>query len=246
MINILLALGCGIVAVLALYLPGLLKLGEASVPGVLVMFVTYFLLARATFRKVEKIVIEASRDLQSMPPKFDLAINTLQKAYVFGRQQLGVTAQIDTQIGMIYFLQKEFTKALPYLQRAQSFGHWMGSAMLAVVHYKKKDHAAMRKTMDNVVKRARKQSLAWNLYAYLLEQIGDNNGAMKILAEGAKHTKDNERVKEHLLALQNNKRFKMKVYKEQWYQFHLERPPIEQQQIGMGGRAGKIARRGRW
>ena len=50
-----------------------------------------------------------------------------------------------------------------------------------------------------------------------------------------------------LLALQNNKRLKMRSYNEQWYQFHLERPPTKyQQQAFVGGKMGKAARRGRW
>ena len=55
------------------------------------------------------------------------------------------------------------------------------------------------------------------------------------------------KVKEALLAVQNGKKIKMKAYKEQWYQFHLERPPVDQQQAAfMQGKMGKMARRGRW
>ena len=246
MLNLLIAFGCGAATCGLLYATHLLKLGESIVPGVLVFVAAYFVLARRTFKQVEKIVSGAVLSLQSMPPKFDLAIHTLETAYPLGKKQIGVTSQIDSQIGMIYFLEQQFSKALPYLQRAQTFGHWMGSAMLAVVYYKKKDHANMRKTMNFVVKRAKTQGLAWNLYAYLLQQIGDKDGAQKLLVEAVKKTKNDPRVKEALLALQNDKNFKMRVYKEQWYQFHLERPPPQQHPLAMSGRGAKMARRGRW
>lgn len=246
MINILWALGCGAAVFAFLFAPGWLSAGEALVPAILVILVAYVLFARRTFRAVEAVVREAALSLQSIPPKLDLAIATLQKAYPFGRQQIGVRSQIDSQIGMIYFLQKEFSKALPYLERAQRLGHWTGTAMLAVIYYKKKDITHMRSTMDAVVKRAKRQSLAWNLYAYLLCQIGEDAAAQKILIEGLKQTKDDVRVRESLTALQNGKKIKMRGYKEQWYQFHLERPPMEQHGMPMGGRVSKAARRGRW
>ena len=244
--NILMALGVAVLVFAALYIPGLLRLGEAIVPGALAAMIAYFLLARRTFKQVEAIFTDAAKSLTSMPPKFDLAISTMEKAYAYGPVQIGVKSQVDAQIGVIYFLQQEFNKATPYLQRALGFGHWLGGAMLAVIYYKRKDHDEMKKTFDVVLKRAKSQGLAWTLYAYLLCQIGEREAAQKVLAEGVKKTKNDEKVKDALLAVQNDKKIKMKAYKEQWYQFHLERPPVEYQQIAMGGRMSKAARRGRW
>ncbi len=244
--NILLAMGVGVLVFAALFVPGLLHVGEAMVPAALAVIVAYFLLARRTFKQVEAVFTEAAKSLTSMPPKLDLAVATMEKAYVYAPQQIGVKSQIDAQIGVIYFLQQEFNKATPYLQRSLGFGHWMAGAMLAVVYYKRKDHEQMKKTLEIVTKRAKDQALAWALHGYLLCQIGDRDGAQKVLAEGVKKTKDDERVKEALLAVQNDKKIKMKAFKEQWYQFHLERPPMDYQQIQMGGRVSKAARRGRW
>lgn len=247
--NVALAIAAGVALFLILALGGLLSAFESLVPAVLVVVLAYYLLARRSFKQVETIFNEASKALTAMPPRLDLAISTLERAYAFAPWQYGVRSQVDTQIGVIYFLQQEFSKALPYLARSQSLGHWMGGAMLGVIHYKKKDHDAMRKTFDLVVKRAKGQGLAWNLYAYLLLQIGDRDGAQRLLAEGLKKTKNDPKVAEALLAVQNGKKIKMRSYKEQWYQFHLERPPLDQQQqqfMTGGGRISKIQRRGRW
>jgi len=245
--NILLALAAGLVIFAALFVPGLLRVGEAIVPALLVVLAAYYFLARRSFRKVEAVFQASAQALQAMPPKFDLALSTLESARRFGREQLGIASQVDTQIGVIYFLKGDNNKALPYLKRSLGFGHWLGAAMLAVIYYKKKDPNEMRKTMDVVVKRAKKQGLAWSLYAYLLLQLGEREAAQRILVEGVKKTGDDAKVKEALLAVQNNRKIKMRAYKEQWYQFQLERPPAEYQRVPVGtGRMGKVARRGRW
>lgn len=244
--NILLSLGAGGVVFAILFLPGLLNLGESIVPGVLVAMVTYFVLARRTFKQVEAIFTRAARNLQTMPPRFELAINEMEKAYALASWQLGVRSQVDSQIGVIHFLKKDFNKALPYLQRSAAFGHWLGVAMLAVVYYKKKDSTELEKTLQLVTKKGKKQSLAWALRAYLTAQRGDRDRAQAILVEGLKKLPDDPKLKDALLAVQNNKKIKMKAYKEQWYQFHLEAPPRQYQQQVMPMRVGKVARRGRW
>ena len=243
--NIIFAILSGAAVFAALFFPGLLNVGESIVPGVLAMGVVYFLLARRAFKKVEAIFNDAARSLQSVPPKFDLAVKTMEKAYAYAKVQIGVRTQVDSQVGVLYFLQKEFNKATPYLQRSLGFGHWMGAAMLAVIHYKKKNHGEMKKTLEITTKRGKGQSLAWTLRAYLLTQIGERDEAQRVLIEGLKKTKDDPKVKDALLAVQNGKKIKMKAYKEQWYQFHLERPPAQYQQVAVGGKMGKIARRGR-
>ncbi|MBN1961436.1 MAG: hypothetical protein JW841_10855 [Deltaproteobacteria bacterium] len=243
--NLLISLLICAVIVAILSLTGILNTYEAIVPGIIALIASYFVLMRRTLKRVEAIFSQASKSLSSSPPKLDLAISTIEKAYTFCVWQFGVRSQVDTQIGVIYFLQQDFKKSLPYLERSLGFGYWLGGAMLGVIYYKKKDHASMRKTFDIIIKRAKKQSLAWNLYAYLLTQINDRPAAQALLAIGVKKTKNDPKVAEALLAVQNNKKINMRSYKEQWYQFHLERPPPQQAFIP-GGRVSRIERRGRW
>jgi tetratricopeptide (TPR) repeat protein len=246
MYNIGFALLAGAAVFLALFVPHILRPFEASMPALLCAVVVYLVLARRSFRQLEKIFTQGGAALTQVPPNFGQAVQVMERAYVLAPYQIGIRSQIDTQIGVIYFLQKEFNRALPYLKRSLLFGYWLGGAMLGVIYYKKKDHVQMRETFDVVTKRAKKQGLAWNLYAYLLVQIGDPQAAQQVLVLGQKHAKDDARVGEALLALQNGKKIRMKSYREQWYQFHLERPPMEMQS-GMGNqRASRVARRGRW
>ena len=245
--NIVKALLLGILVFAVLFVPGLLKMGDSLMPAVVVSIVSYIVFAKRTFGRLEGIFAEAAQALQGNPPRFELAVATLEKYRYLSSHQLGIRSQLDTQIGVIYFLQREFTKALPYL-KGSGFGHWLGGAMLGVVHYKKKDYPEMRKTFEVLIRRpgAKKQGLVWCLYAYLLLQINDADKAQLILAQGVKHAKDDARVAEALQAVQNGKKLKMRAFKEQWYQFHLERPPVEYQQSGVPARMGRIARRGRW
>jgi len=244
--NVGLAIAAGVVFFALLFVTHLLSAYEAIVPGVLAAALAYYLLARRTFKQVEAVFNEASRSLTSMPPRLELAVSTLEKAYAFAPWQFGVRSQVDSQIGVIYFLQQEFKKAQPYLERSLSLGHWMGGAMLGVIHYKRKEHEAMKKTFETVLKRAKGQGLAWNLYAYLLLQLGEREAAQTLLGEAVKKTKNDPKVQEALLAVQNNKKINMRGYKEQWYQFHLERPPQQQPTFMPGGRVTKSERRGRW
>jgi hypothetical protein len=245
MLNILYALlaAAGTTALLAL--PHWLTLGEAIVPGVIVALVTYMVLARRTFRALEAIMMRGAQALQTMPPKPELAITIMEQGYGLARRQLGIRSQVDAQIGIILFLQREFNRAQPYLTRSYFFGHWMAGAMLGVVQYKKKDVAGMKRTFAAVLKKAKKQGLAHSLYAYLLLQLGDRDGAQQVLSAAARVPGADPRVKDGLMALQNGKKLKMRAYKEQWYQFHLERPPVTYQTAPQGGHAGRMGRRGR-
>ena len=244
--NLLVSLVGGAAVWGALFAPGLLKMGEAILPAIIAVIATYFVLARRTFKQVEKLLVGGSQFVQQMPPRFDLAIAGMEKAYAFSSAQFGVKSQIDNQIGVLYFLQKEFSKALPYLEKSLGMGHWMGGAMLGVIYYKKKNHDKMRETFKVVTKKGKKQSLPWALYAYLLCQIGERDQAQAVLVEGLGKNSDDPRLKDALLSVQNGKKIRMRTYKEQWYQFHLERPPVKYQQSAMGTKVSKQQRRGRW
>ncbi len=246
--NLLIALTVGAIGFSALFFPGFLRLGEAMVPAVFVMMLAYFLLARRTMKQFEAIVTGVGKKLQTPPPRFDQAIRTLEGAYPLASWQFGIKSQISSQIGTIYFLQKEFNKALPYLQTPAPalLGHWMPTAMLAVVQYKKKQHEQVKQTLKTVIKQGKKEALPWCFAAYLYTQVGEQAAAQATLVDGLKATKDDQRVKDALLAVQNNKKIKMRAFKEQWYQFHLERPPAQYQQQQIPMRMGKRARRGKW
>jgi hypothetical protein len=241
MLNLLFSLAVGGVVFAVLFFTHLLTLGEALVPAVIGVAVAMFVLGRRVFKAMERLFEEAAKDLQNQ--RFDAAIKTLKTGYSLTRRQFGVQSQLDSQIGMITFLRKDTNAAIPFLDRSKRLGHWFGVGMLGVAYYKKKDYTRMRESFELMVKRAKKQGLAWNLYAYCLSQMGETAAAQAVLVRGESATAGDKRVKENLLALQNGKKFdkKMRSYAEQWYQFGLDTPPVTM----MDGRSQFSARRRR-
>lgn len=240
MFNLVSSLLAGAAVFAGLFFSHLLKWGEALVPAVIVVIGTMIVLGRRTLKQMEAVFEKVGKELQNQ--RFDAAVATMKAAYPLARKQIGMTSQLEAQIGMIAYVRKDFNGSIPYFERSKRLGHWVGVAMLAVAYYKKKDHAKMRETFELVVTRAKKQGLAWNLYAYCLSQIGDEEGAQAVLARGVKASENDKRVAENLIAMQNGKKIKMKGYAEQWYQFHLEAPPM---QTMMDGRSMFSARRRR-
>jgi tetratricopeptide (TPR) repeat protein len=164
--------------------------------------------------------------LNNNPPKFEKAIGILKQGYKLNRWQIGVKSQVSAQIGMILFLKKDNKEAAEYLNESKELAHWMAAAMLGVIYFKQKKYDEMKSAFEVAVKKSSKETLAWSLYAYCLEDLGKRDEAMAILNRGIKKVKDHQKLDENLLALQNNKKMKMRqLYKEQWYQFQIEKPP---------------------
>jgi uncharacterized protein YqiB (DUF1249 family) len=67
------------------------------------------------------------------------------------------------------------------------------------------------------------------VYAYVLNEMHEKDEAIKILDQGLKYCKGDERLLTNRTLLQNKKSMKMKIFGEQWYQFLLERPVIRQE-----------------
>lgn len=226
MFNILIALGSGVATEFILYLPGWLSAYQASAPAICIFMLVYFILARRCFKQLENIMTDAGKALQNNPPKFEKAIGVLKQGYKLNSWQFGVKAQVSSQIGMILYMKKEEKEAAKYLEESKDLAHWMAAAMLGVIYYRQKKFDEMVKAFEIAVKKSKKETLAWSVYAWCLEEQGKREEAMAILNRGIKKVKDHSKLEENLLALQNNKKMKMRqLYKEQWYQFMLEKPP---------------------
>ncbi len=206
----------------------------------LAVFVTLnYILSKRIMNKVTDVMESAGKVLQS--GKFDLAIKTLEGGLKYSRWMLMIKPQILAQIGMIYFLKKDFGTALPYLQKTVA-KNWVAMGMLGVVYFKKKDYDKMIKTFEKGVKSNSKEPLMWNLYAYCLSKMGEREKAIEVLNRALRKLGSDERTAANLKALQNNAKMKMKSFGEMWYQFHLETPPMSMR-IQAGSRGAKGGRR---
>ncbi|CAM2009765.1 tetratricopeptide repeat protein [Acanthopleuribacter pedis] len=199
-----------------------------SIPtGVIVGFLVLMILARRVQVKLETLMQAMQKEIQA--GKIDRAIDILKQGYALKNHQLFVEAQINAQIGMLYYLKKDHDQALTYLNNGFS-KHFIAQCMLAVIHYKRKNYDDMRKVMDLTVKRNKKESLVYGIYAYLLSQMKETDAAIAILQQGRDKLPKDDRIAANLTNLQNGKKMKMKVYGDMWLQFMLERPPRIQQE----------------
>ncbi|BCR04495.1 hypothetical protein DESUT3_15640 [Desulfuromonas versatilis] len=241
MLNLVISLAISIVFTLALnYFAGI-DILYASVGSMLVFAIVYLVMTRLTMKKVGALMEIAQRDLQA--GRTEKAVKTLEGGYKYGNWQFYVKSQIDSQIGTILYLKRDFNQAFDYLQKG-FVRHWVAMGMLAICYMKKQKTSKMIETFDKACAGARKEPLIWNLYAFCLEKVGEKDKGIEVLEKGLKKTGGDERLKENLEALKEGRRMKMKGYGDLWYQFHLEKPGnlIKQQTKAMQGRR-KIVRR---
>lgn len=227
MINLLLALGGGALtaAVLAVWLTAL----EAVFPALVVVGGAYFLLARRTGKQLERIMLAAQKELMSR--KVERAVAIMESARPLARWQFFVNKALNSQIGAIYYLQENFEAALPMLQDSDP-RNWVARVMLAVLFYKKKDLTKMDLEFTSAARFNKKQGLLYSVWAWCHWKRENADRAVAILAQGDKELEGkDERLKQNLLNLQNGRKMKMKGYAEQWYQFHLEKPPQPKPQV---------------
>jgi tetratricopeptide (TPR) repeat protein len=215
----------------------------AIFPALVALVVTYILLARRTSKQIEQVGPEVNKALTGR--RFDQAIKTLEDAKHTTRHQFLMGKMLDAQIGMILYAHKQdFDAAKPHLENAHG-KNWQALSMLGAYHYKKKNWAEMEKVFERACKKNKKSGMVWAAHAWCQWKRGEKNKAMTILSEALKHQPDDEKLKSNLLALQNDKRMKMRGYEPEWWALHLEKIPQQTMvQRGAGGRGGFGGKRG--
>jgi Tfp pilus assembly protein PilF len=205
-------------------------------PAMPVFLIAYFLIARYVMKKVMAVMETANRDLQGQ--RVEKAVRELQSAFRFGKWQFYVTGQVNSQIGVIYFVKRDFSNAFPYLEKA-FVKNWVAMGMLAVTYMKRNKKGKMRETFEKAVRWSSKESLLWSLYAFCLNEAGDQEKAMDVLNKALKKLPGDEQITANLEALRNGKKMKMRSYGDMWLQFHLEKQSVimKQQAAAFGGGA---------
>ena len=203
--------------------------------ALLVFLGSFLLIARLVTKKLEAIMEPAMKDIQAQ--RFDKGIRDLKSALRYGKWQIYVESQINSAIGMVHFVRRDFATAFPYLQKG-FFKNWVTMGMLAVTYMKRNKQDQMRETFDKAVLASPKESLLWSLYGYCLNECGDTVKACEVVAKGLAKLPGDENLKQNLELLREGKKMKMKGYGEMWLQFHLESlGTIQKQQMAaMGGR----------
>ncbi|HEY4222461.1 MAG TPA: hypothetical protein VGO62_13995 [Myxococcota bacterium] len=224
-----------VVGVGAAFVPFIGPIG-AVIPGLIVGIATYLLIVR----RVNKMLQHEMGGLQALLVQKNIdgslaLLDVLKKKW--SKWIFMLSAQLDGQIGSIHYLKKNYDKARPYLEK--SFVRmWDSKLMLACLlsgevgpNKKKGDLKAVDELLEKVARYSPKQGLLYSTWAWFHWKAGQNKRAIEILARGKEVLGEADpHLSANLLALQNEKKMKMKGYGDVWYTFQLEQHPMVMQQ----------------
>jgi tetratricopeptide (TPR) repeat protein len=235
MFNLIIALFSALLVTLLLTAVAGISLWYTSIAGILVFALIYFFLARHVMKKIGALSEIAQRDL--LAGRAEKAVKTLESGFKYAPWQFYIKGQLNSQIGTILYLKRDFSAAFDYLN-AGFVRHWVAMGMLGVCYMKRNKASKMIETFDKAVAANKKEARLWNLYAFCLDHIGEHDKAVAVMEKGIKKTGGDERLKDNLESLQEGRRMKMRAYGDMWHQFHLEKPGalIKQQTKAIQGR----------
>ncbi len=144
MYSILICAALGVVVLLVAMLGFKLAWWGALLIGLVVFSLAFFFLSRYISKQLMAILEQAGKDLQGQ--RFEKAIREMKDALRFGSWQLYVTDQINSQIGMAYYVRRDFSNAFPYLEKS-FFKNWMAMGMLAICYMKRQKRDKMERTL---------------------------------------------------------------------------------------------------
>ncbi|PLX88116.1 MAG: hypothetical protein C0619_13185 [Desulfuromonas sp.] len=209
--------------------------------SVAVFALCYYLISRYIMKQIGELMEGAQRDVQAN--RAEKAVKALEDGFKFSNWQFMVKSQINSQIGTILYLKRDFAAAFPYLEKS-FVRNWIAMGMLGVCYMKKNKTNKMVETFDKAVSASKKESLLWALYAYCMERSGDRGKAISVLERAQKKGCSDEGISSNLALLKEGKKMKMKFYGDLWFQFHLEKPGamIKKQTKAMTGRRKMVRR----
>ena len=209
--------------------------------GLLVFMGSFLLISRVVTKKLQDIMEPAMKDIQAQ--RFEKGIRDLKGALKYAKWQIYVESQINSAIGMVYFVRRDFATAFPYLEKG-FFKNWVTMGMLAVTYMKRNKRDKMNETFEKAVMASPKESLLWALYGYCLNECGETVKACEVVAKGLGKLPGDENLKKNLELLREGKKMNMKGYGEMWLQFHLESlAAIQKQQMAAMGIRRRVIRK---
>lgn len=213
-----------------------------ALSAMVVFTMVYVIILKKIMGQINVTMESVQKDLAANRPEAAISkIEAVKNKYK--NWQFYTGKQMDAQIGMVYYLKRDFSKAFEYLEKG-FVRHWMAMAMLGIIYMKRNQTKNMIATFEKATAASRKEPMLWSLYAFCLEKIGDRNKAVSVMEKGLKKVGANELMEANLEALKNGKKMKMQEYGDIWYQFQLEKPGamLRKHTKAMQGRR-KIVRR---
>ena len=194
------------------------------IPALIFFIAAWIVLSRRVSRQMEVIMMLASKEFESQ--RIDNGKRIMETARPLGRWQFFLEAQIDSQLGAIEYMQRNFKAARPLLERGFK-RTWQPQGMLAAIDLRegRKDQAIDR--LLSVRKHAKKDPVMWGLACYACLQANKKDQALEIVNEalGHKHLEQSTPLLQLRSAIQNGKGKKFKWAKsfgQPWLQVYPE------------------------
>ena len=221
MLSLLISSAVAILFGVALHLTTSLHPVIPFIAGMVVFTLIYILMLKQVMNRINVAMESVQKDLMANRPEAAIRkLENMQKKYA--NWQFFIKKQMSSQIGMVYYLRRDFSKAYEYLN--QGFvRHWISMGMLAVIQMKRNQPKNMIATFEKAVTGTRKEPLLWTLYAFCLDRIGDRNKAVSVMEKGLKKVGSDELMSANLEALKAGGKMKMQDYGDLWLQFQLEK-----------------------
>ena len=249
MINLLISLGIGVGVTILIRLLGF-PLWAGIIPGAIAAAAAYLLLARRVATKVQALMGLVQKDLSTsatnqreQKARIEKAIKTLESGLQYEKWQFLVASEIHAQIAMIKYMVKDYDGAQASFEKANP-RNYMAKAMQGALYYQRHDAEKMKASFEAAVKSGKKEGVIWAAYAWCLLQLKQKDDAQAVMARAVEANPTDEKLKNGLAQLQNDKRLKMKPWEPMWWQFGLEAPPMQYMGgPGGGGRRVQFVRR---
>ena len=197
---------------------------HAAVPvvtGLAAFTLIYVIILKQVMKRVGDAMEIVQKDIMANRPEAAIhKLEAVKKKYAYW--QFFIDKQMNSQIGMVYYLRRDFSKAFDYLDKG-FVRHWIAMAMLAIIYMKRNQPKKMIATFEKTVTATRKEPLLWSLYAFCLDKIGDRNKAVSIMEKGLKKVGNDELMNANLALLKAGGKMKMQGYGDLWHQFQLEK-----------------------
>jgi tetratricopeptide (TPR) repeat protein len=232
MYNLLLALAAAaVVYVLASWWTGWIA---GFLPAILVLGLSYFLLARRSGRQLQAIVDRAAKELQG--GRVEQGRKIFEEGFALGRWQFLIAGQIHAQLGALDYIQESqqavlrktpnFKSARQHLEKTWS-RNWQAQAMLATIDHREGNNAAALERLEKLQGAGAKEALYWGLFAYIANKAGDADKALQVLDLGQQQLPSSDSLKNMANQVRNKKDVKMKPFAPGWYQFFPDQIPQE-------------------
>ena len=236
---------CALVASALTYLAVFLSMKNdwyGVLPAVAVFVGTYILLARRHGKAVEGLIPQAMAEVKQQ--RVDNAIHLLEGAYGSAKWVFLMRSQIDGLIGQLRFMQKDFEKARPMLEKAMGRDS-VSQGMLAAYWFRKHKPEQCFRVLDAAIAANKKDAMLYGMKAWMKVRLKDRDGARAVLSAGKKKVKGSAVLAENLVRLQNGEDLRMWEFGEHWWNFHLEKPSQKtlMKLSGQGNAAMKGARK---